>query len=114
MAGNLAHIIKIRRRRKLRNYYMKRRKNMQQIDKSRTFKLNYFWITSGGNFSRRAFFFSLFGFIAVIYTVLCISGFVRFNDGLSLYILACNAAFGFNYYKNESEKKGTMNADIPE
>lgn len=69
------------------------------------FSLKFFWITSGGNFSRRAFFFSLFGFIAVIYVILCTAGIIRFHEGLSMFIIACNAAFGFNYYKNEAGKK---------
>jgi hypothetical protein len=72
--------------------------------KPRNFKMNFFWSNNRGGFSKRAFFFSAFGFCAVLYIILCATPLVKFDSGLSLFILGCNAAFGLNYYKNEVDK----------
>jgi hypothetical protein len=67
-------------------------------------RMRYFWVTSSGRFSRRAFFFSLFGFISVAYVILCMVSPARFQEGVGVFILGLNTAFGINYYKNEKQK----------
>ncbi len=67
-------------------------------------RVRYFWLTGSGKFSRRAFFFSVFGFIAVAYVILCMVSPAKFHEGVATFIFGCNAAFGFNYYKNEQQK----------
>lgn len=67
-------------------------------------RIRYFYTTSQGKFSKRAFFFSLFAFVAFIYIILCTVDWMRFDEGLSLFILGCNGAFGLNYYANERGK----------
>jgi hypothetical protein len=71
-------------------------------------RVRYFYVTGSGNFSKRAFFFSVFAFIAVIYTVLCLCRAVDFSIELSGFILACNTAFGINYYANEKSKPALL------
>lgn len=67
-------------------------------------RVRYFYVTSGGKFSRRAFFFSLFAFIAVAYVILCMVSPAKFHEGVAAFIFGCNTAFGINYYKNEKQK----------
>lgn len=75
-----------------------------------------FWVGASGQFSKRAFFFSLFAFISVTYIVLSIIGLVTFDEKLGLFIFGSNAAFGINYYKNERDKDsngGSVNDGKP-
>jgi len=67
-------------------------------------RLRYFYTTPQGKFSKRAFFFSLFAFIALAYIILGMIDITRFDEGLSWFILGCNGAFGLNYYANEKER----------
>lgn len=69
-------------------------------------RARFFYVTGGGKFSRRAFFFSLFAFIAVVYVILCMAFPDQFNEGVGAFIFGCNAAFGLNYYQNEKQKNG--------
>jgi len=72
------------------------------------FHIRFFYTTSQGKFSKRAFFFSLFAFVALIYIILGMIDTMRFNEGLSLFILGCNGAFGLNYYANERDGNGKI------
>ncbi|GAB4219541.1 MAG: hypothetical protein Kow00102_03110 [Spirochaetota bacterium] len=65
------------------------------------FKVKYFVCGKSGRFSKRAFFFSVFAVVALVYCGLCIAGCVVFDTYLGAFILGCNAAFGINYYANE-------------
>lgn len=65
------------------------------------FKFKYFLCGKSGRFSKRAFFFSMFAIIALVYCGLCIAGIVTFDMYLGTFILGCNTAFGINYYANE-------------
>lgn len=67
------------------------------------FKLKFLFSGSGGKFSKRAFFFTLFGLLAALYIIGCAPGWLRYNDELGIFILGCNATFGLNYFANEKE-----------
>jgi len=106
-----ADLIKSRRRKKIKKEYIINKSKVTKKDVVKKLRINHFRVTSEGNFLRRAFFFSIFGFTAVFYAVLCMYD-IRHFDGLSMFILACNAAFGFNYYNNESLKKTEKNTGL--
>lgn len=102
----------MRKKVKLDKRYMesieKESKDLPSFDeKPGGIRLKYFWINGAGRFSKRGFFFSLFAFIAIFYTILCASTIVPFDEKLGIFIITCNAAFGFNYYKNETAKDKT-------
>jgi hypothetical protein len=67
-------------------------------------RIRFFYVSGTGKFSRRAFFFSLFAFIAVVYVIISMAYPARFSEGVAAFILGCNTAFGINYYKNEKQK----------
>ncbi len=77
--------------------------NEKEKEKERFFRLRFFCTGAGGRFSKRAFFFSLFAFIAIIYIVYSLIS-MTFNAELGVFIFGCNAAFGLNYYQNETGK----------
>lgn len=65
------------------------------------FRPRFFLTGASGRFSKRAFFFSLFAIIAVVYIILCMAGIVAFDEALGFFLFGCNTAFGINYYQNE-------------
>ncbi len=68
------------------------------------FSWKYFICGKGGVFSKRAFFFSVFAVLALVYCILCMAQVIPFNTLLGSFIFGCNAAFGINYYSNEKLK----------
>ena len=77
------------------------------------FRARYLATGSGERFSKRAFFFSLFAFVAFVYIIVCAAGVTMFDDRLGLFIIACNAAFGLNYYGNERGKSRSVPEKVP-
>jgi hypothetical protein len=65
------------------------------------FRVRFLFSGGGGKFSKRAFFFTLFGFLAALYFVGCAVSILKYNQELGIFLLGCNATFGLNYFANE-------------
>lgn len=68
------------------------------------FSFSYFVSGKSGYFSKRAFFFSVFAGLSVVYVVYAAVT-QSFDRDLGLFLLGANAAFGLNYYQNERGSK---------